>query len=156
MDSCFRTWSLQGYLAQKKQPRLLGPPDDPRYSPTVGSWQGGVSCEQGTPCRGMHPDLCIRGPDVIRKEAWPFYRTISGVRLCWELEEPKGPKNVARSLACHCALSTRGPNAHGARPVHSKSSRQLSGSGPVGSSIKSSLCGGKARCCARTRTGAAV
>jgi len=25
-------------------------------------------------------------------EAWPFYRTSSGVRLCWELEEPKGPK----------------------------------------------------------------
>jgi len=33
-----------------------------------------------------------RGLDVIRKEAWPFYRTISGVRLYWELEEPKGPK----------------------------------------------------------------
>ena len=32
------------------------------------------------------------GADVIRKEAWPFYRTISGVRLCWELEEPKGPE----------------------------------------------------------------
>ena len=31
-------------------------------------------------------------PDVIRKEPWPFYRTISGVRLCWELEQPKGPK----------------------------------------------------------------
>ena len=29
---------------------------------------------------------------VIRKEAWPFYRTISGARLCWELEKPKGPK----------------------------------------------------------------
>ena len=29
---------------------------------------------------------------MIRKEAWSFYRTISGVRLCWELEEPKGPK----------------------------------------------------------------
>jgi len=29
---------------------------------------------------------------VIRKEAWPFYRTSSGVRLCWELGEPKGPK----------------------------------------------------------------
>ena len=27
---------------------------------------------------------------MIRKEAWPFYKT--GVRLCWELEEPKGPK----------------------------------------------------------------
>jgi len=32
------------------------------------------------------------GLEVIRKEAWPFYRTSSGVRLCWELEEPKGPK----------------------------------------------------------------
>jgi len=32
------------------------------------------------------------GLDVIRKEAWPFYRTISGVRLYWVLEEPKGPK----------------------------------------------------------------
>ena len=30
--------------------------------------------------------------DVIRKEAWIFYRTVYGVRLCWELEEPKGPK----------------------------------------------------------------
>jgi len=35
---------------------------------------------------------CRGGPDVIRKAAWPFYRTISGVRLCWELEEPKGPQ----------------------------------------------------------------
>ena len=30
--------------------------------------------------------------DVIRKEAWPFYRTISGVRLYWVLEEPRGPR----------------------------------------------------------------
>ena len=29
---------------------------------------------------------------MIRKEAWSFYRTISGVRLSWELEEPKGPR----------------------------------------------------------------
>ena len=34
--------------------------------------------------------LYTGGLDVIRKEAWPFYRTSSGVRLCWELEEPKG------------------------------------------------------------------
>ena len=34
--------------------------------------------------------LCTGGPDVIRKEAWPFDRTISGVRLWWELEEPEG------------------------------------------------------------------
>ena len=40
--------------------------------------------------------LCTGGADVIRKEAWPFYRTISGVRLCWELEEPKGPKRRSR------------------------------------------------------------
>ena len=32
------------------------------------------------------------GLDVIQKEAWSFYRTSSSVRLCWELEEPKGPK----------------------------------------------------------------
>ena len=37
-------------------------------------------------------DLCAGGPDVIRKEAWPFYRTISGVRLCWELDEPEAPE----------------------------------------------------------------
>jgi hypothetical protein len=36
--------------------------------------------------------ICTWGPDVIQTEAWPFYRTISGVRLCWELEEPDGPK----------------------------------------------------------------
>ena len=36
--------------------------------------------------------LCTGGPDVIRKDACPFYRTSSGVRLCWEIEEPKGPK----------------------------------------------------------------
>ena len=38
------------------------------------------------------------GADVIRKEAWPFYRTISGVRLCWELGKPKGPKGLHRAL----------------------------------------------------------
>ena len=37
--------TLQGYLAHKKQPPPLGPPHDPRYSPTVGSWVGGVSYE---------------------------------------------------------------------------------------------------------------
>ena len=31
---------------------------------------------------------------MIRKEAWPFYRPISGVLLCWELEELKGPNGV--------------------------------------------------------------
>ena len=34
------------------------------------------------------------GRYVIRKEAWSLYRTSSGVRLCWELEKPKGPKGL--------------------------------------------------------------
>jgi WD40 repeat protein len=38
--------------------------------------------------------LCTGGLDVIREEAWPLYITTSGVRLCWELEEPKGPKGL--------------------------------------------------------------
>ena len=42
--------------------------------------------------------LCTEGLDVIRKEAWSFYRTISGVRLCWELEEPKGPQGPSSSI----------------------------------------------------------
>ena len=44
--------------------------------------------------RALQVHLCTGGLDVIRKEAWPFYRTSSGVRLWWELEEPKGPKGT--------------------------------------------------------------
>ena len=40
--------------------------------------------------------LCTGGLDVIRKEAWSFYRTISGVCLCCQLEEPEGPKGSTR------------------------------------------------------------
>jgi hypothetical protein len=42
---------------------------------------------------------------VIRKEAWPFYRTISGVRLCWELGESKGPKWKQRLTQRGCRSS---------------------------------------------------
>jgi hypothetical protein len=41
--------NIQGYPAHKKQPPPLGPPYDPRYSPTGGSWEGGVSYDRGTP-----------------------------------------------------------------------------------------------------------
>jgi len=44
------------------------------------------------PSAGSAAILRTGGADVIRKEAWSFYRTISGVRLCWELEEPQGPE----------------------------------------------------------------
>ena len=49
---------------------------------------------------GLKQDL----KDVIRKDAWPFYRTSPGVRLCWELEEPKGPKGPFYGRACRWAM----------------------------------------------------
>jgi len=36
--------------------------------------------------------VCAMCLNVIRKEAWIFCRTSSDVLLCWELEEPEGPK----------------------------------------------------------------
>ena len=41
------------------------------------------------------------GLNVIRKEAWLFCRTSPGVRLCWELEEPRRPK---KAVSCSLAL----------------------------------------------------
>jgi hypothetical protein len=41
--------ALQGSPAPKKQPPPLGPPQDPRKSPTVGSQDGNVSDGRGTP-----------------------------------------------------------------------------------------------------------
>ena len=35
---------------------------------------------------------------MISEEAWSFYRTSSGVRLCWELEKPKGPEGTGQRL----------------------------------------------------------
>ena len=40
--------------------------------------------------------------DVIQKEAWPFYRSSSGVRLCWELEKPQEPKGGSTRVAIRC------------------------------------------------------
>ena len=47
------------------------------------------------------------GLDVIRKEAWSFYRTISGVHLCWELDGPEGPKGP-RTYGRACRWATVG------------------------------------------------
>ena len=44
------------------------------------------------PEAGLYDPSRTGGPDVIRKEACSFYRTSSGVRLCWELQELEGPK----------------------------------------------------------------
>jgi hypothetical protein len=51
-----------------------------------------LECNILSPPSGQREILCTGGLDAIRKEAWPSYRTSSVVRLCWELEEPKGPK----------------------------------------------------------------
>ena len=40
---------LQGYLAHKKTPNPLGPPQVPRHRDAVGSYGGGVYYERGTP-----------------------------------------------------------------------------------------------------------
>ena len=40
-----------------KHAHLLGPPYDPRYGPTVGSYEGGVSYERGTPVASYLPVL---------------------------------------------------------------------------------------------------
>ena len=102
-ESQISTWSdLPGYLADKKTPTPIETPQDPGHRPTAGSWGSAFSCKRGTPVRyGVYfarvtprtIDLAdTGGSDVIPKEAWPFYRASSGVRLCWELEEAKGPK----------------------------------------------------------------
>ena len=44
-----RPQTLQGYLAYKKTPTPLGPPQDPRHRPTAGSLGGAFSYERGTP-----------------------------------------------------------------------------------------------------------
>ena len=61
------------------------------------------------PSAGSAAILCTWGPDVIRKEAWSFYRTSSGVRLCWELEEPKGPKGILQRRSVEEAAGAYGP-----------------------------------------------
>jgi len=43
------SWALQGYLAHKKQPPPLGPPQGPGHFVTTGSWGGTVSYDRGIP-----------------------------------------------------------------------------------------------------------
>ena len=48
------------------------------------------------------------GLNVIQKEAWLCCRTCSGVRLCWELEEPQGPRYPIEN---HHLAASREPSA---------------------------------------------
>ena len=40
---------IRGFLAHKKTPTPLGPPQGPNHSPTVGTYRAAVCYEQGTP-----------------------------------------------------------------------------------------------------------
>ena len=73
---------------------------------------------------GSTATLCTGGLDVIRKEAWPFYRTIFGVCLCWQLEEAVGPEGLEVDQwgrALHCTTTrqrSRGCPVWGVRETH--------------------------------------
>jgi len=58
-----------------------------------------------------HCHCCIGGPDVIRKEAWPLYRIISGVRLSWKLEEPQTLKGggAGKGMRASCSAHRETP-----------------------------------------------
>ena len=62
---------------------------------------------QDHPLAGSAAILCTGGANVIRKEAWSFIRTSFGVRLCWELEEPEGPKNRGLSRELNATRKRR-------------------------------------------------
>ena len=72
---------LQGYLAHKKHPTPLGPPQVPRHRATVGSYGGGVYHERGTPAQCC----AVNFPGVVHSQnpGWPsqlLYRNTSVIR----------------------------------------------------------------------------
>ena len=52
--------------------------------------------------------LCTGGLNMIRKEAWSFYRTIFGFSLCWELKEPLSCRESIYAFGSRLALQCRG------------------------------------------------
>ena len=71
--------ALQGYLAHKKQPHLLGPPKGPRHRPTAKSYGGAVSYEEGTPV--TRANVAAAGNRHV------YYRVTSLIRECPPLED---------------------------------------------------------------------
>ena len=58
---------LQGYLAHDKPPPPLGPPYEPRYDPTAGSYGVAVSYKRGTPVingLSQREEVAERGENV--------------------------------------------------------------------------------------------
>ena len=89
-----RTWDKKNYLEQRGADnfvQLFGLLPCCQSGPLRKNLTGRVGKSSGSNARqneSSHFAATIFF--YIRKEAWPFYRTIPGVRLCWELEEPEG------------------------------------------------------------------
>ena len=84
-------WQFPHAWEETRAPSFL--PVEPSFlSRHAGSCKGGIERLLRARSSKSESFTPYPRPDVIRKEAWPFYRTISGVRLCWELEKPEGPK----------------------------------------------------------------
>ena len=85
----------------------------------------------------------------VRKEAWPGYRTISGVRLCWELEEPKGPKECRGQVidlqvlkSCESGVRAGGSGVEGrVQGVECRMCRARCGVWGVGCGVWCAVCG---------------
>ena len=75
-------------ISQNTNVRLCWELEEPEGPGGTGLWRtSGATGRRGARCS-------TGGPDVIRKEAWSFYKIISGARLCWELEEPRRPEGT--------------------------------------------------------------
>ena len=87
MRLTWRTWWRWSQRARRSSPPVVCERHEPLW-PNSHPFEDILSA-------GCAAILCTGGLDVIRNEAWPFYRKKSGVRLGWELEEPQGPKGPA-------------------------------------------------------------
>ena len=56
---------IQAYLAHKKLPPPLGSPYGPRLRPTLGSQEGAVSSERGTPVVDDDPARCAESAKAL-------------------------------------------------------------------------------------------
>ena len=72
---------------------------DPRYGPTVGSWEEGVSDEQGTPVRKVGGSAGGDGGVSERRPA-AFFKNVQRVRETDILVEQQPPQGV---IVCHHA-----------------------------------------------------
>jgi hypothetical protein len=72
---------IQGYLAEKKTPRPLGPPQEPRHGPTEGSYGVAVSHKRGTPVLHHGRDVIAAMSRTIRCLLIPPAKAMASLRL---------------------------------------------------------------------------